>query len=67
MLLMLCIASSNSSLAQSGDARILAARDALRSGDRVTLERLASQSDPHPLDPYVRYWLLFNKLARPDP
>lgn len=67
MLLMLCIASSNSSLAQSGDARILAARDALRSGDRVTLERLASQSDSHPLDPYVRYWLLFNKLARAEP
>lgn len=67
MLVVLCIASSNGSLAQSGDARILAARDALRSGDRVTLERLAGQSDAHPLDPYVRYWLLFNKLARPDP
>ncbi|PTD95978.1 lytic transglycosylase domain-containing protein [Pseudothauera lacus] len=53
--------------AQSGDARILAAREALRTGDRATLERLASQREPHELDAYVHYWLLFNKLARPDP
>ncbi|THF62191.1 lytic transglycosylase domain-containing protein [Pseudothauera rhizosphaerae] len=52
---------------QSGDARILAAREALRTGDRNTLERLAAQREPHELDSYVRYWLLFNKLARPDP
>lgn len=53
--------------AQSGDARILAAREALRSGDRNTLERLAAQREPHELDAYVHYWLLFNKLARPEP
>lgn len=57
--------------AQSPDAdagqRILAAREALRSGDRETLERLAAVSTPHPLDPYPRYWLLVNKLARSEP
>jgi len=45
----------------------LAAREALRSGDRNTLERLAAQREPHELDAYVHYWLLFNKLARPEP
>ena len=53
--------------AQVGDARILAARDALTNGDRATLERLATAREPHVLDPYVRYWLLSNKLARPEP
>lgn len=51
-----------------GDSRILAARDALRTGDRVTLEELARTTDAaHPLDHYVEYWLLLNRLARPDP
>jgi len=49
-----------------GDARILAAREALRTGDRKTLERLAASREDHALDPYVRYWLLLNKLARPE-
>lgn len=53
--------------AQVGDERVLAAREALRNGDRVTLERLAAAREPHVLDPYVRYWLLSNKLARPEP
>ncbi|TAH47574.1 MAG: transglycosylase [Betaproteobacteria bacterium] len=57
---------SGGALGQVGDARILAARDALRSGDRDTLERLAAARDGHVLDPYVRYWLLTNKLARPE-
>ena len=53
---------------QPGDERILAAREALRSGDRLQLEQLAAVSDPrHPLDHYVQYWLLLNRLARPDP
>lgn len=56
----------NSVMAQVGDGRILAARDALRSGDRNALERLAAAPDGHVLDPYVRYWLLSNKLARPE-
>lgn len=50
-----------------GDGRILAAREALRNGDRNLLERLAAERDDHVLDPLVRYWLLLNKLARPEP
>lgn len=58
---------SGQAAGQSGDARILAAREALRTGDRNTLERLAEQRTPHELDAYVHYWLLYNKLARPEP
>lgn len=65
--LLLCVANAFGQGAQSGEARVLAAREALRTGDRNTLERLAAQPDAHPLDPYVRYWLLFNKLARNEP
>lgn len=53
--------------AQSGDARIIAAREAARTGDRAVLERLAATRDTHALDPYVRYWRLVNLLARPEP
>ncbi|ENO85014.1 lytic transglycosylase [Thauera linaloolentis 47Lol = DSM 12138] len=49
-----------------GDGRIVAAREALRKGDRDTLERLALERSPHTLDAYVRYWQLANVLARPD-
>lgn len=51
---------------QTGDARILAARDAARKGDRATLEQLAAVRDNHVLDGYVRYWLLSNRLARSE-
>lgn len=57
---------SGGALGQVGNGRILAARDALRVGDRNTLERLAGERDGHVLDAYVRYWLLTNKLARVD-
>lgn len=53
--------------AQSGDERILAAREALRTGDRQTLEALAAFHEPHLLDAYVDYWLLMNVLARIEP
>jgi soluble lytic murein transglycosylase len=52
---------------QVGDARVLAAREALQNGDRATLEQLAAAREPHVLDRYVRYWLLANRLARPEP
>ena len=52
--------------AEPGDARILAAREALRTGDRAALERLAAERDTNVLDPYVRYWLLSNRLVRPE-
>ncbi|MDY0012968.1 MAG: transglycosylase SLT domain-containing protein [Rhodocyclaceae bacterium] len=51
---------------QSGDERILAAREALRTGERSRLEALAAFAEDHPLEPYVQYWLLTNKLARPE-
>ena len=51
---------------ESGDERIVAAREALRKGDRDTLERLAAMRETHPLDAYPRYWLLINRLARAD-
>lgn len=55
-------------MAQQGDDRILAAREALRTGDRATLERLAASPEPaHVLDHYVPYWLLLNRLARNEP
>jgi soluble lytic murein transglycosylase len=50
----------------AGEARFLAAREAARTGDRATLENLASRLDSHPLDGYVRYWLLSNRLAGPE-
>jgi soluble lytic murein transglycosylase len=56
--------------AQPGDAysaaetRFLAARDAARAGDRNKLENLASQASGHPLDSYIRYWLLSDSLAK---
>ena len=49
-----------------GDERIVAAREALRKGDRNSLDRLALTRSSHTLDAYVRYWRLFNVLARPE-
>ncbi len=53
--------------AQQGDERIVAAREALRTGDQATLRRLAETSEPHLLDHYVRYWQLVGLLERPGP
>ena len=50
-----------------GEARFLEARDAVRSGDRDTLQRLVNASNGHPLDGYVRYWLLSSGLNRNTP
>lgn len=67
-LLLLSVCGTSNAQALPGDSRILAAREALRTGDRDTLERLANLPDlQHPVDHYVEYWLLLNKLARPDP
>ena len=52
---------------ETGSDRIVAAREALRKGDRDTLERLAAVREPHVLDAYPRYWLLTNLLARSEP
>ena len=52
---------------ESGADRIVASREALRKGDRDTLERLAAIREAHVLDAYPRYWLLTNLLARSEP
>lgn len=58
---------ASTAFGQQGDQRILAAHQALRTGDRATLSRLAAAPEQHVLDLYVPYWLLLNKLARTDP
>ena len=50
----------------TGDARILAAREALRTGDADLLDRLATATSPHVLERYVDYWRLHNVLARKE-
>src|SRR5574337_200710 len=52
---------------QNGDDRIVAAREAARTGNRAQLEAFAALPEDHPLEPYVQYWLLSNKVARPEP
>jgi soluble lytic murein transglycosylase len=57
--------------AQSGDSlsaaetRFLAARDAAKTGNQEKLETLSNQANGHPLDSYIRYWLLSSRLAKP--
>ncbi len=68
--MVLCVAlacAGGDALAQSGDERIIAAREAFRTGDRTTLERLAAHGEDHPLAAYPSFWLLQNRLARPEP
>ena len=50
--------------ADTGDERILAARDAARSGDRARLAAYAAPAG-HVLDPYPEYWWLSAQVARP--
>ena len=49
--------------ADTGDERILAARDAARSGDRARLAAYAAPAG-HVLDPYPEYWWLSAQVAR---
>ncbi|TVO64959.1 lytic transglycosylase domain-containing protein [Denitromonas ohlonensis] len=51
----------------TGDERILAAREALRTGDQATLDQLAAGRSPHLLERYVKCWHLQNQLARSEP
>lgn len=64
---LLAVAMVQAAFGQSGDERIVAAKEAARTGNRSQLEALAALAEDHPLEPYVQYWLLSNKLARPDP
>ncbi|PAS98271.1 MAG: transglycosylase [Candidatus Dactylopiibacterium carminicum] len=51
-------------LAQSGDDRVLAAREAAGKGDLTRLQALAAQTSNHPLEIYVQYWALSARIAR---
>lgn len=50
--------------ADSGDERILAARDAATRGDVQRLATMAASPSDHVLEPYVQYWLLSARIAR---
>lgn len=50
--------------ADSGDERILAARDAMSRGDLPRLQVLAATPSDHALEPYVQYWALSTRIAR---
>lgn len=66
-LTVISVCASTSAFAQQGDARIVAAREALRSGAHATLARLATASEDHLLDHYVEYWWLIDQLEGTDP
>ena len=51
-------------LADPGDERILAAREAATRGDAQRLAALAAGSSEHVLEPYVQYWPLSARIAR---
>ncbi|WP_294268163.1 lytic transglycosylase domain-containing protein [Propionivibrio sp.] len=53
--------------AVTGDDRFLAARDAVRTGDRAKLERIAFELQGHELQAYVEYWQLLLDLNNTDP
>ena len=51
----------------TGDARIVAAREALRSGDSEALNLLGASQSPHVLERYIVYWQLHDVLDRKAP
>jgi soluble lytic murein transglycosylase len=53
--------------AVTADDQFLAARDAVRAGDRAKLERLASALQGYELEVYVEYWRLLLDLKDTDP
>jgi soluble lytic murein transglycosylase len=53
--------------ALSSDEQFLAARDALRAGDRAKLERMAAALQGYELEAYVEYWRLLLDLKDSDP
>ena len=49
------------------DERFLAARDAVRAGDRAKFERIAPELQGYDLEAYVEYWRIVLDLANADP
>ena len=58
---------SLAALAGSSDDNFLAARDAVKAGDRAKLERLAPELQGYTLEPYVDYWRLQLDLSVAEP
>ncbi len=54
------------SAAASVDDLFLAARDAVRVGDRAKFERIAPELQGHDLEPYIEYWRLLLDLGSAD-
>jgi soluble lytic murein transglycosylase len=67
LMLSVCASAPAQTSLPSGDERILAAREALRTGDADLLEQLADGQSPHVLDRYVDFWRLSQMLARKAP
>ena len=57
----------HATLAAPLDDRFLAARDAVKAGDRAKFERIAPELQDHDLQPYVDYWRLSLDLSNADP
>lgn len=49
------------------DDRFLAARDAVKAGDKAKLERIAPELQGHELEAYVDYWRLLVDMNNADP
>ncbi|MBK7354837.1 lytic transglycosylase domain-containing protein [Propionivibrio sp.] len=67
---LLVIALLMSTVAAAGvdaDDRFLAARDAVKVGDRAKLERIAPELKDHDLEAYVDYWRILLDLSSADP
>ena len=56
----------SATLADHGDAALLAAREAFRNGERVRLTRYVEALQGHPLQPWAEYWALRLQLDEGD-
>ena len=62
-----CLLAHAAGVPASADERFLAARDAVRAGDRAKLERIAPELSGYELEAYVDYWRLLLDLQTVDP
>lgn len=62
-----CLAAHAAGASAGADERFLAARDAVRAGDRAKFERIAPELQGYELEAYVEYWRLLLDLSSVDP
>ena len=67
LLVLPCLFAHAAGGSANGDERFLAARDAVRAGDRAKLERIAPELAGYELEAYVDYWRLLLDLSSADP